>query len=237
MENPRGTIYRLTSPEGKKYIGQTTLPAINRWKMHEHAAKLGKGCPLLGIAIRQYGMENFTREVILDCDVCDLDRYEAEYITKENTLAPHGYNIFIGKRKHVGYDLPHGVSEVKLPQRDTYGFIVHLSGKNYGFLSKRQSMDQKYAQAMECYAAVTAGKEYTRANHHKWDKETLEKLGLDLPNGIKYRKDKNGLEVHVKINGVVYRKTFTKKKFTLEENLAKAKEYLEQLRREHSAPA
>ena len=249
-----GLIYRLTSPSGKKYYGQTTVTANKRWNEHNKSAMRndGTGCRLVGKAIRIYGWDNFTKEVVIECEDFELDFYEIGYIKDDNTLAPNGYNIlpcgrfsiddlpieyqeFVSKnsRKHTNYDLPPGVSEINLPDRNEYGFKVFVGIPSHDFISKHQSMDEKLNQALECYNVVKSGGTFHRANHHKWDKGILNEMGLDVPEGIKYRKDKDGMEVHVKINGIVFRKCFTKKKFTIAQNLASAIEYLHNLRIVH----
>ena len=93
-----GFIYRITNRiNGKKYIGETTKKdPIKRWEGHLHAIGQGKGCPLLQRAVLVHGKENFTFEVIAECD--DKDRYELEksYIKSEYSLAPNGYNVLEG---------------------------------------------------------------------------------------------------------------------------------------------
>lgn len=249
-----GVIYRLTSPSGKKYYGQTALTAEKRWKGHVNSAMRndGTGCSALNAAIREYGWNNFIKEVVLECEDWELDFYEITYIKDDNTLVPNGYNIMPGGqykiselpteyqefvsqnlRKHKNYDLPPGIAEINLPERGEYGFKVFVAEKTHDFNSKHQTMEEKLQQAMECYNIVKAGGEYRRANHHKWDKKILNELGLDVPEGIKYRKDKDGFEVHVKIDNRIIRKTFTNKKQgkrTREQNLELAIEYLNNLR-------
>jgi hypothetical protein len=170
----------------------------------------------------------------------------------ENTLSPNGYNMLPGgrgkidtlpedlqrfgslnRRKHTEYDLPPGVSEIKLPERGEYGFKVFVGEQTHDFISKHEAMEEKFLCAMECYNIVKSGGKYHRPNNHKWDKAVLDELGLDAPEGIKYRKDKIGFEVHVKLAGTTYRKTFTKKKFTLADNLDQAIAHLNNLKLQH----
>ncbi|AJP61403.1 group I intron endonuclease family protein [Enterococcus phage PEf771] len=51
-------------------------------------------------AIRKYGKENFSWEVLTTCEQKDLDELERAYIKKYNTLAPDGYNRAIGGQKN-----------------------------------------------------------------------------------------------------------------------------------------
>lgn len=53
------TVYMITSPSGRNYIGVTARGAERRWKDHMHVAARGDPRPLYA-AIRKYGAENFT---------------------------------------------------------------------------------------------------------------------------------------------------------------------------------
>jgi len=101
-------IYCLTSPSGKKYIGQTKKYLSGgkprgietRWKQHVNDARLyQKGrkesvCRYLCNAINKHGSDNFTIEMLLECKVEVASFYESYYMSEYNTLDPnHGYNI------------------------------------------------------------------------------------------------------------------------------------------------
>lgn len=240
-----GIIYRLTSPSGRKYIGQTTHTAERRWHRHEMDAIRGvDGCVILCRAIREYGFDNFIKEVIIECDVSELDFHEMTFIKNENTLTPNGYNIMPGGRnnisrlptelqkfysdnirKHTDYELPPGLVEINLPNRDEHGFKVIIGKKSHTFISKHQTMEEKLTDAMECYNCIKQDIPYVRKNCQKWNKDIVKEF--DLVEGIKYRADKGGFEVHVKGHP---RKTFTKKKYTPDENLRMAKAHLASLK-------
>lgn len=56
------TVYRLTSPSDKVYIGITSRPVKQRWNNG-----IGyKKCPAMNNAIRKYGWENFKKEILLE---------------------------------------------------------------------------------------------------------------------------------------------------------------------------
>lgn len=90
-----GTIYLFTNTlNGKKYIGQTKH-LKRRIKLQADA----KGSPLLSKAIKKYGIENFSIEIV-DTDITtqeQLDTLEESYITAYNCLVPNGYNIRTGR--------------------------------------------------------------------------------------------------------------------------------------------
>ena len=92
-----GIIYKYTSPSNKMYVGQT---------IHEHVRymrhKRIEGDNKFHRAIKKYGFENFTYEVIFTIDNDDrkrvkekLDFMEHYYIRKYDSMN-NGYNITAG---------------------------------------------------------------------------------------------------------------------------------------------
>lgn len=86
-------IYKLTSPEGKVYIGQTrNLKA----RMSAHRAAARSGSTMLNLAVTRYGWVNFSKEVLAVYCGSDtqagLDDLEAHYIMKYNAIIA-GYNV------------------------------------------------------------------------------------------------------------------------------------------------
>jgi len=60
-------IYRLTSPSGRQYVGLTSQALKERWRQHCMKASSGYKHPLAA-AIRKYGKDSFTVEIIAVCD-------------------------------------------------------------------------------------------------------------------------------------------------------------------------
>jgi group I intron endonuclease len=87
-----GIIYCLTSPSGKKYVGQTTRTLEARLKEHIKY----NDCKSLYAAIVKYGIENFAIETLEQCPNEELDNREKHYIHTLNTMCPNGYNIRSG---------------------------------------------------------------------------------------------------------------------------------------------
>ncbi|MCK9623026.1 MAG: GIY-YIG nuclease family protein [Methylobacter sp.] len=82
-------IYKFTSPLGMSYIGQTGNLKL---RIYQHRSK--KNCSLFAIAIKQYGWENFTQEILYEnLNKEDADIMEAHFIKEHKTLSPKGYNI------------------------------------------------------------------------------------------------------------------------------------------------
>lgn len=85
-----GFIYIYTSPNGKKYVGQTTTSLIKR------SGKRGQGylgCKVFYNAIKKYGFNNFIPEIIGEFRFEELNEKERYYIKEFNTYVPNGYNL------------------------------------------------------------------------------------------------------------------------------------------------
>jgi len=79
----------------KKYIGQTIRSLTERWNSHISASRQGSKFRFHS-AIRKYGVENFTLEIIFESDNVELIKNkEAELIIKHNTMT-FGYNACPG---------------------------------------------------------------------------------------------------------------------------------------------
>jgi len=99
-----GEIYCITSPSGKKYVGQCVKKLssgkkrgyLSRWKEHITDSNTRDYCRLLNSSIRKYSPENFTIEVLTECPIEELNYYEKYYISLLNTIAPNGYNLTDG---------------------------------------------------------------------------------------------------------------------------------------------
>ena len=105
-----GQIYKMTNTtNGKVYIGQTRSHRLNhnkyrpfgylgRFKDHIHEAfsSKTKQCKCLNSAIRKYGQDSFTCELIYTCNVNELNEQEEQLIIEYNSKFPNGYNLTNG---------------------------------------------------------------------------------------------------------------------------------------------
>ena len=67
----KGIIYKITNNDnGKIYIGQTTNSFEERMRQHKDQANNLNNTNPLYCAIRKYGWDNFTKEILycIDCD-------------------------------------------------------------------------------------------------------------------------------------------------------------------------
>lgn len=95
-----GIIYKLTSPSGKCYIGQTTNET-DRKRCFNNPNKYYSG-HRMDNAIKKYGVSNFTYEVLVSIERDSkeslreaLDELEKFYIKKFNSYK-QGYNMTLG---------------------------------------------------------------------------------------------------------------------------------------------
>ena len=95
------SVYMLTSPSGKKYIGMTSQNVNRRWESgrgYSHNAHLTQ-------AIRKYGWNAFEKEVLFDnLEKAEAERLEREYIKMfDTTDRTNGYNILPGGDVSAGH--------------------------------------------------------------------------------------------------------------------------------------
>jgi len=82
-------IYKIENKvNGKIYIGQSIH--IER-RFQEHCRD--SSTSLISKAIKKYGKDNFSFEIIEECSIEELNKLEEYYIRSYNSVVPHGYNI------------------------------------------------------------------------------------------------------------------------------------------------
>lgn len=102
-------IYKITNNiNGKCYIGKS-VNIKERWIRHRHKGKYySESQPKkshLYHAMRKYGVENFTFEVIEECSSDKLNEREIYYISHFNSHDPNfGYNMTLGGEGDLKHD-------------------------------------------------------------------------------------------------------------------------------------
>jgi len=103
-----GIIYKHTSPSGKSYIGQSINTMEERLRSHISHTKAGNKSRFSD-AIRKYGIENFTSEILIETANENLNELEIYYIAKFDTYN-NGYNATLGGDS-PGYNLSEKAKE------------------------------------------------------------------------------------------------------------------------------
>ncbi len=110
-----GYIYKITNIINEKcYIGQTIRSVEQRFKEHFHPSST---CVFLKRAMLKYEREYFKVEILESIEreskselIKKLNEIEVEYINKNNTLFPNGYNGCLGGGNSADYKWAHGMS-------------------------------------------------------------------------------------------------------------------------------
>jgi group I intron endonuclease len=90
----------INKVNGKKYIGQTARSFQERMKEH-----ISHSTQLIDRKIREYGIDSFECKVIDQANsIEELNQKEINWINKENSLMPNGYNLCIGGDNTLGYN-------------------------------------------------------------------------------------------------------------------------------------
>lgn len=116
-------IYKITNQlNGKIYIGQSVRPN-QRWLQHQSEVKMGRSNTLLYNSMRKYGIENFTFEVIEECQNEELNEREIYWISYYDSFQ-NGYNM-----------TPGGSESIKINPQEIYD--LWDSGYTVGQIEKK----------------------------------------------------------------------------------------------------
>ena len=100
-----GFIYKITNDINQKvYIGKTLTSLEQRWQEHRRDAykERNEKRPLYD-AIRKYGEQHFSIELVEECDVAILSNREIYWIEEYHSFS-NGYNATLGGDGKVLYD-------------------------------------------------------------------------------------------------------------------------------------
>lgn len=94
-------IYKITNQlNGKAYIGQS-IHIEQRWEEHLYKSS---SCHLLKYALHKYGVENFTFEILEECNQEQLNEREIYWIAHYDTFK-NGYNLTMGGGGTIKYSI------------------------------------------------------------------------------------------------------------------------------------
>lgn len=96
-------IYKLTSPSGKVYIGQSKYDLETRWQQHLRSCQSNGKKTKLKHALNKYNPETWTKEVLLECDQEEASFHEQDQIERHDSYR-NGYNMTLGGEGLNGAD-------------------------------------------------------------------------------------------------------------------------------------
>lgn len=114
-------IYKITNKINKKaYIGQS-IDIERRWQEHIHEDRQS----YIHNAIKKYGINNFSFEIIEECSKEELDEKEIFWIKYYNTFE-NGYNLTLGGNSGFHYN----IEEIFQDYQRTHN--LQLTAKHFG---------------------------------------------------------------------------------------------------------
>ena len=146
-------IYKITNNINQKvYIGQTIMAPMQRWQKHKSDGKLNKPYPLYN-AMKKYGIDNFSFEVLEEVSIEELNEKERYYINLYNSYInfenSNGYNATLGGSTGNHYFNPCVDEVIKNAQYMTinqlakYYNVGYSTMKNYLYNHNIQSQESK----------------------------------------------------------------------------------------------
>lgn len=150
-------IYKITNTvNGKCYIGQS-INIKQRWKNHKKDAFWEAGpeyeYPLYR-AMRKYGFDKFTFEVLETCKQDELNQKEIEYISMYNSWGDGGYNQCEGGSSQI--------HNQKLSQDDVDAIILRLKTS----FDTLQSIASDFNVGLTTMHNINVGEAYRQENEN-----------------------------------------------------------------------
>ena len=123
-------IYKITNKlNGKSYIGQS-IHIEKRWQ--EHKRNIGSNKNPMYLDFEKYGIDNFSFEILEQCQINELDEKEIYYISLYNTFL-NGYNLTTGgnsKKSYILMNFPKDLAdEIAFNSMHLYFLLQHFSHK------------------------------------------------------------------------------------------------------------
>ena len=133
-----GFVYKITCiPSAKSYIG-ISVNEPEKDRIQKHLS--GRGSRLLASAIKKYGKDVFTYEILEENVFPELlPELEVFYISKFNTVAKNGYNLTHGgePNKRLSDETRHKMSE------SMKGRTAHNKGKSHSLEARHKMSEAK----------------------------------------------------------------------------------------------
>lgn len=168
-------IYKITSPSGRVYIGQT-VSIKDRFRKYRQLNC--KGQPRLYASFIQYGVGNHTFEVLENCSTEEANNREFHFQVAFNVLGPNGLNCQIvdnqTEKRKVSKSTRQKLSEAHTGRKLPKSTRAKMSRQRRG---RKINVSDRFATA------------------HKQRIENNKKVLLDMQTGVFYESLKEASEV------------------------------------------
>jgi hypothetical protein len=239
----KGIIYMATFSNGKHYVGQTIRTFVKRRNEHLSNAENNKiGCTAFYNAIRIYGPDDIEWEILIKCDIDELDYYELLMIETYDTLSPNGYNLIKGgnsnktmsdetrfkikqaalnrdtevyRKNEKSKGLPKYVAYFVDDRYEGYKISKHPKCESKYFYKPSKTLEENKNDALDFLKKLDAGA------------VTVIKKIKTLPYGV--QKYGSGYRVHLQLDNKMWIKNFDQKDYSNERNLQRAVEHVQNL--------
>jgi len=164
-------VYKLTSPSKKVYIGITCQSIKKRFENGRGYSK----CPVMHGAIKKYGWENFTHEILFDGLTKDqAEEKEIELIKAyKSTNREYGYNIENGGNTYGTHseETKRKISEGnkgKVFSEESKRKRIETIQKNGGFSGERNAFYGRHhsEKVKREHSEFMKGNQYNKGHHH-----------------------------------------------------------------------
>jgi len=188
-------VYKITNLLSlKSYIGQTTQEVSVRWKNHCKSSRKSA----ISFAIQKYGKENFKFEIVDNADsIEELNRKEIEWIEKEGTISPIGYNLRSGGDNSLHHEVTkQKQSLVKMGNKNP------MFGKNLNDYLTSDEIIQRNEKISRTKKGKPSKSGLKLAGRTKEQFDYLKQMGNKQ--SLKYRNEGNPNAKRIVLNGVEY---------------------------------
>ena len=155
-------IYKITSPTGKIYIGQSTNIDW-RWEQYNKYPASFKGQRRLYNSITKHGVDNHIFEIVEECEVEQLDEREIYWGHHFNVLGENGLTLKLGNGKQI------------VSQETKQKMSESIKGKKTGKESKGSGRKAGFKYSEEVKQKMREAK-LNKPSNHKGSKDSIETL-------------------------------------------------------------
>lgn len=193
MKNRKVYIYKITSPNGKIYIGSTVnlKDRIYRYKTYRVKAQVKIYNSLI-----KYGFENHKFEVIYECNESDRNYYEFHYGKLFDVIGNNGLNLSLPKYDDVYITMS---EETKKKIGDAHRGKIISDSQKESMAYNLNKYRENYGNTMTGKTPWNKGKSFLVGDKNpmygvkrseEWKKNHSIKMTKLLPSGADHHKSK-----------------------------------------------